>query len=277
MLKAEKPKEVEKLKELINNHSTIGVLNMQKLPARQLLKIRNNLRGTAIIRMSRKNLLIRSLRECGKNDLADVIENLERFSSPALILSNLDAFRLYQVIKRNRTSIPAKLGDILRKDVTIKKGSTNLPPGPAISTLQKIGLKTRIEGGKIAIVDDKTLKSGTVVNEDLVNVFNLLKIEPMEIGLDLVAAWDGNLYKKDILDVDVDDYIKEIQLAIENAINLSMNVGYPTKLTIERMLQKAFIEAKELCLMANIFELAIDEILADAISKAEILEKKIQF
>ncbi len=275
MLKKDKPKDLESVKKLMEQYSVVGIIDMHKLPARVLLKIRNSLKGTAVIRMSGKSVLERAIKETKRGE--ELLSRLR--GSPALLLSNEDPFRLYSRIKRSRATGPARAGDVVNKDVIIKKGPTQIPPGPAISTLQKVGLKTRVEGGKIAVADDKTvLKAGDTVTEDHVGVLSLLKIEPIEICLDVVAIWDGSVYDKSILDVDAEQYIAELQNAVRNAVNLSVNAGYPTKLTAGIMLMKAFMEAKSLCMEANIFERdVIGDILARAAAQARSLSSEIIF
>ncbi|MBI5060882.1 MAG: 50S ribosomal protein L10 [Candidatus Aenigmarchaeota archaeon] len=275
MLKKDKPRELEEVKKLMEQYSVIGILDLHKLPAKVLLKIRNSVKGIATIRMSSKSVLERAIKETKKGE--ELISRMR--GSPALVLSNENPFKLYSLMKRNRATGPAKAGDVVQKDIVIKKGPTTIAPGPAISTLQKIGLKTRVEGGKIAVSDDKVIiKAGEKVTEDAVGVLSLLKIEPIEIMLDVVAIWDGTVYDKAVLDVDPEEYIRQIQECVQKAINLSVNSGYPTKLTIDIMLAKAFAEAKTLCIDANIFEKeVIGDILANAVSQAKSLSSEINF
>ncbi|MBI2075634.1 MAG: 50S ribosomal protein L10 [Candidatus Aenigmarchaeota archaeon] len=273
MLKNEKPKEVEDLKNLMESYSLVGILNMHKLPTRQLQKIKKQLGSRAVIRMSRKSMLSRALDASQKSALKEKI-----VGEPALILSNESPFKLFRVLKENRASAPAKAGDIAKNDIVIAKGPTSLPPGPAISTLQKIGLKTTVQAGKIAVSQDKVVaKSGETVNDDMVGAFNLLKMEPMEIGLDMVVALEkGTLYDKSVLDIDIDVYLKNLQLAVQHAINISLHTGYLVPETAVLSVQKAFNEAKSLCIAANILEKEfIGDVLAKAVTEAKALEKGI--
>ncbi len=270
MLKSEKPKEVEELKRLIQSHSVVGILNMHKLPTRQLQKIKKQLGSKAMIRMSRKSMLLRAIDAAGKGALKEKV-----IGEPALILSNENPFRLFSVLKENRAAAPAKAGDVPKTDIIIPKGGTGLPPGPAITTLQKVGLKTTVQAGKIAVSQDKVVvKAGEAVNEDTVNVLNLLKMEPMEIGLDMVAALEKDvLYGRDVLDINVSDYLNSLQAAAAHAINLSLHTGYLIPETAPLAIQKAFIEAKALCIAANILEKEfIGDILAKAVAEAKALE-----
>jgi len=273
MLREEKLQEVETIKNLLDSYAVIGIINMHKLPARQLQQIKHSI--NAKIKMSKKSLMIRAIESSNKKDIQKLKENI---SGPtALIFTNENPFRLFKTLKENRSPRAAKAGDIATKDIIVQKGPTSLPPGPAISVLQKVGLKASVQGGKIAVLQDKVVcKAGETVSGDLATVLSLLKIEPLEIGLDLVAAFDGILYSKSVLDIDVNNYIAELQTCVTRGVNLSLNTGYPTKLTIEMMLQKAFAETKSLCLEANILEKDfIDEVLLKAIKQATLLENRI--
>jgi large subunit ribosomal protein L10 len=272
MLKQEKPKIVEELTGMVNEYSVIGVINMRKLPARALLSMKESLRGSAVIKMSKKSLIKRALDGSDKD-----LKNLELTEVPALLLSNENPFRLYRLIKESRTPASAKVGDVPANDITIQKGNTGLPPGPAITTLTKVGLKASVQGGKIAVMADKVVcKAGDKITQELADVLSLLKIEPMEIGLELSHVWeDGTVYGKDVLDVSPDEYIAELTRAVIQGVNLSVNTGYPTKLTMPIMIQKAFAEARTLAIQADVIEKDfIDQVLAKAARAAKSLEEK---
>ncbi len=275
MLRQEKPKYIEDLARMIDEYSVIGILNMHKLPSRALQHMRESMRGTTIIKMGKKTLIKRAIGNSNKNNIRLLDEKLT--GVPALLLTNENPFRLFKLLKENRTPAPAKPGDIAIKDITIQKGSTNLPPGPSISTLQKIGLKTSVQGGKIAVLQDKAVcRAGEKITQDLAGVLSLLKIEPMETGLELTYVWeDGTIYGKDVLDVSVEDYINELTRGVTYAVNLSVNVGYPTKLTIPLMIQKAFAEAKSLAVERGLAEKDfIEELIARAERAALAIENR---
>jgi large subunit ribosomal protein L10 len=274
MVKQEKMSEVEELKQLINNHSVIGVLNMRKLPSRQLQEIRKSLK--AKIRMSKRSLLLRALKASNKKDLNLLESKIE--GPVALLFTNENPFKLFKSLKASRSPAAAKAGDVATKDIIVQKGSTGLPPGPAISTLQKIGLKASVQGGKIAVLQDKVVaKSGDTISGDVAGVLSLLKIEPLEIGLDLSSAYEaGTVYERNVLDIDTDHYITQIHQSVQHAINLSLNTNYPTKQTIELMIQRAFMETKAVAVDANILEKEfIDDVLLKSIRQALALEKTV--
>jgi len=272
MLKSRKAEEVEKLAALAREYSVMGILNIRKMPTKQMQKIKANLKGNATVKVS-KNILIRKAMEKAGKDLTALSESVT--GETAVIFSNDNPFRLFAMLKRNRIPSAAKAGDIAPDDITVQKGPTGLPPGPAITTLQKLGLKTTVEAGKIAVADDKVVvKKGAVITKELANGFNLLKMQPMQIGVDMIAAWEqGTIYTSDILNIDQDEYRKSVERAVMDAFNLAVNASYPTKDTINAMISKAFYEAKSLALSANITEKEfIGEVLANAMREAKALE-----
>ena len=274
MLRKDKPTEVKKLSELIKKYRAVGIVSMKAMPAKQLQSIRKDLKGKGIIRAAKNNMIARAL-DAVDNPNIDKLK--EKLKGPcALLLTNENAFKLARYLDKMKIPTAAKKGDIPSKDIVITKGPTEHPPGPAISTLQKVGLKTSVVDGKINIMEDKVVcKAGQEITEDMVNVFSLLKMEPMEIGLDIISVWeDGTVYDKDILTIDEEEYLNKITTACQQAFNLSMNIGYPTKQNIELIIQKSFIEAKSLSLEAGILDKSIiGELLAKAVAEAKALEE----
>jgi large subunit ribosomal protein L10 len=272
MLKNEKPKKVEELVDRIKGYSVIGLISIHKMPAKTFQIIRKRLKGTAEIKVTKKTVIERSLEKTG------TLEKMKHYvkGEQGLMLSNETPFRLFKILKENVSQASAKVGDIAPKDIVVQKGPTPIAPGPAISTFQKAGLKTTVQEGKIAVAQDKVVtKAGDEVTEEVASILNLLKIEPMEIGMDLVAALEDNiLYTREILDVDTDDYIRSIEMSVQEMINLSLNVNYPTKDSIEAMLSKAFAESRSLAFEANIIDKNfIDDVLAKAAREAKALEE----
>jgi large subunit ribosomal protein L10 len=245
----EKIEAVDNLSQLIKQYPVIGMLNLYKTPANALQKIKKELKGKAVIKIARKSTLLFALDKSGKGNLKEFVADY-----PALMLANLDPFRLYLFLQKKKTPAAAKPGDMPTRDIEVKAGPTDLPPGPAISTLTKVGLPAKVEAGKIAIAKDKViLKAGEKVSLDLASALQLLKLQPMEIGLNVVVFEEnGIVYKKEQLFIDEEKLKNDIQTAIQNAFNLAVNAEYPTKETIGFMLVKAQMQAKQLVTEAKI-------------------------
>ncbi len=272
MLRKQKEEEVEKIKKLVEKYPIIGIVDIHKLPAYPMQKIKEGLRGKAIIKVSKKSLMKLAL----ENSSKDVKKLLEKnVVQPALIFTEMNPFKLVKYLNENKSSAPAKVGDIAQDDITVTAGVTEFPPGPAISAFKKVGLKTSVEAGKIKIIEDKVVcKAGEKITDDLAQIFSMLKMEPMKIGLNVVAVWEnGTIYDKSVLEIDEKEYMDKLMQAATSAFNLSVEIAYPTKDNIEMLILKAFMGAKSLALEAALPEKdMIEDILRKAASQAKILK-----
>ncbi|MFB6088277.1 MAG: 50S ribosomal protein L10 [Candidatus Aenigmatarchaeota archaeon] len=266
MVKQWKKDEVEELKDLIDNHEVVGILNMHKMPAAQLSEMRKEMKGDAEIRMSKKILMRFALEKSKKKSVKNLEEHMR--GQPAFLLSDMNPFKLFKHIDKNKTPAPARAGDIAPDDIVVTEGSTGLPPGPAIGQLQDQGIPTSVKEGAINVDEDTVVAGeGDEITTELANLLNTLDMEPMRIGLDLVAAYeDGTVFTKSVLKIDEEEYMDKLTNCIKKSINLSINANYPTKETAELLIQKSFTEMRNLAFEAD---LNIPEVLEDRITDAE--------
>ncbi|MBU0952885.1 MAG: 50S ribosomal protein L10 [Nanoarchaeota archaeon] len=261
----------------IKDYPVVGILNMHNLPGKQLFQIRNSLHGTAVIRMVRKCVLERALKADPRKELDQLIKYIQ--GEPALLLSNEDPFKLARMIADAKSPAKAKEGDIAPHDIEVKAGPTPLAPGPAIGELQKVKLSVGVEGDKIAVKKDTVVaKQGDVITKQLASVLAKLNIEPMEIGLTLVAAAEkGMIYTSDVLFVSQQEYLDKIMAGGTAALNLSVVIGYVTKENIEVFISKASREAKALAIEAGILTSeTVGPLLAKGDAQAQELKKHVK-
>lgn len=241
-----KKKIVADFVKLIKDYPVVGALNVENLPAKQFQKMREQLRGKVVIKMTKRRLMKIALEKA--KDSKQGIEELEKHleGMPALIFSAENPFKLNSMLKKSKSRAPIKAGQTAPEDIVIKAGPTPFAPGPIIGELGSIGLKTGVEAGKVSIVRDKVVvKEGEDVPAPVAGVLARLGIMPMEIGLELVAIYEnGMVYKKDILKIDDEDYINNIKLSASEAFSLAIYAGYTTKETVEFLIKKAFNESK---------------------------------
>lgn len=239
-----KKKEVESIKKLISEYKTIGILDLMNLPSPQLQDARKKL--DVRIKVIKKRLLKIALNEIDKGveKLNESMDNV----TPALILTNNSSFKLAKDLKKGRSFVAAKTGQIAPNDLIVKAGPTNLPPGPIIGELGSAGVRASVEQGKVTVKEDSVIvKAGDVISGKAADVLIKLGIKPMELGLNLIAAYEnGSLFRKDVLDVDEKYYLNTLKLAASEALNLSVNIGYVTEDNLEIFLRKAESEAKAL-------------------------------
>jgi len=249
----QKKKTVQEFADLMDKYPVVGVINMRNLPTKQLQSMRAKLRDSdTIIKMTKKRLLKLSFEKTNKKDLGEIQDHFKGL--PALIFTNDNPFGLYSDLQKTKSSAPAKPGQEAPKDVVIPAGPTGFSPGPVIGQLGKYGIKTGVEAGKIVIQDDAVVaKKGDIIDVELAGILSRMGIEPMEIGLDLVAVYEnGTIFTSDQLHIDIDDYVLKFATSYSDSLNLAVYVGYANEETINILLGKAFNDAKALALSQSI-------------------------
>jgi len=273
-----KKKVVTQLAELLKKYKIIGCLNMENLPAAQLQKMRAQLRDKVVMFMTKRRLMKFAI-EQAKTEKKD-IEKIEEYlkGMPALLLTNENPFSLFRTLKKSKSKAPAKAGQIAPADITVAAGPTSFAPGPVIGELGALGIKSKVEGGKIVIQEDALVcKEGEEISGPLAAMLTRLGVEPMEIGLDLVAVWeDGTIFPKSVLDIDEEQFLEDLNTAAAQAFNLSVESGFITADNREILLAKVFREAKAVALEANFLaDAVVDEIVAKAARQANALSAEI--
>lgn len=138
-----KIREVEELKNLIDQYPVIGIANLVGIPAKQLQQIRNKLRGEAVIRVSKKTLIKIALEKSNKDGVKDLSKYME--GQVALILTKMNPFKLYKLLDESKTPAPAKPGAIAPNDIVVPKCNTGLDPGPILGELQQAGIPAKLK------------------------------------------------------------------------------------------------------------------------------------
>lgn len=252
---AEKKKSVAEISKLMAEYPIVGIVNFENLPSQQLNVMRKQMRTQEVVMKMTKSSLIKLALEKTKASKAG-IEHLEKYLTglPAVLLTKKNPFALFKLIKKSKSKAPAKAGQTVPSDINVSAGPTSFAPGPIISELASFGIKTKVEGGKLAIQQDTVIaKAGTLVTDKLASMLLRLGIEPMEIGLDLAAIYEnGTIFTKSVLDVDEDKFKESVYSAARNAFNLSVEIAYPNKDNIIVLVTKAARETKSLASSANI-------------------------
>ncbi len=255
-----KQDEVEQIKSLSSEYKLTGLVDLHGIPASQLQQMRRDLRGTAVIKMTRNTLIEHAFTQLG-GDISKTHEYVDGQS--AMIYTNENPFKLYKKLQETMTKMVAKPGDIAPEDVVVPKGPTAFPPGPIVGTLQQAGIPAAIEGGKVVIRETKTVaKAGEVISEKLADVLAKLDIKPIDVGLNLqVAYYEGTFFEPSTLAIDETEFMNKLTLAGKQAFNLSVNAAIPTKTTAEAIIGKAVREAKNLAVEAAIYEKDVIELI----------------
>ncbi|MBD3209237.1 50S ribosomal protein L10 [Candidatus Woesearchaeota archaeon] len=260
---------------LVEEYPIVGTVDVENLPARQLNMMREQLRQTVLIRMTKRRLLTIVLENAKKPGVKKLIPYLK--GMPALIFTNESPFKLFKKLRQNKSKAPIKAGQTAPADILVPAGPTNFAPGPIIGELGSFRIKTAVENGKVAIKEDAVVaKEGDEVDAKLASILARLGIEPMEIGLNLVAVCEnGQMLTKDVLDIDEEAYTQDFATAAAWALNLACNAGFPTEETVRLLLRAAHSEALALATAQDIVTDKTKEIiLAKAENQAAALNKR---
>ena len=273
----QKAAQVEEIRKLLDEYNALGVANLQKVRAAQLQEMKKKLKDVANVRVLKNTLMKRAISDYkNKPDMGKLEPMLN--GSNIFLFTNLSPFKLSLLLERGRVKTTAKAGDVAAMDVIVPAGNTGLPPGPVISQLGAVGLPTRIEGGSVYINKDTMVaKKGDVIDVRLAGVLSKMNIKPVEVGLLLKAVYEEGLILSDEqLHIDVDGFKRSLIEAISNALNLSLNAGYPTSETIPLLLQLAHRRAFSLALNAGILtKETIGDMLRKAHAEASSLDAKL--
>ncbi len=266
-----KKAEVEDIKRLFMEYPIVGIIDMKDLPALQLQRIKKQMRGIIVLKMTKKRLI-----KVAMNQIKDKnIENLkERITGmPGLIFTKEDPFKLYKLLSQSKSSAPAKAGQIAPRDLVIPAGPTNFLPGPMIGELGQAGIKTSVEGGKIAVREDSIVaRKGEVIKPKVADVLTKFGVEPMEIGLNIVLIYEkGEIIEKDVLSLIEEDYGMKIMQASREAFSLAVFASYINKDTAEFLIKKANMEANALAKNVN---LEIEEKPKQEMAEEKVIEVK---
>ncbi len=260
---------VEELAKAIKDSNMVGLVNVEGVGAKQLQGIRDNLRGSATMKMARNTLMLRAI---DSSKLKGIGELKTFVSGPvAFMFSDQDPFVLSKFLSENKTAAPAKGGQIAPRDIIVPAMNTGVAPGPFISELAALKIPSRVKGGTIHVtIDTVAVKEGETISNAMALMLTRLGIEPMELQLRLVAAYsDGDVMTQESFAIDLDNLFSQMLLGHQYAINLSVNAGIPTADTISLILAKAHMEAKGLALKIGFFSPdLLNEFLTKANSEA---------
>lgn len=252
---------------LAKEYPIVGAVDMENLPTKQLQNMRAQLREQVVLKMSKRRLMTIALEQAAKDKpgLEKLIPYLK--GMPALLFTKDNPFSLYKTLQKNKSTAPIKAGQKAPNDIIVPAGPTGFAPGPIIGQLGQAGIAAGIDNGKVIIKkDSKVASEGDEISGELAGILARLHIEPMEIGLALTATFeDGNIFTKDVLAIDEQEYIDNITNGHRWAFNLAMDCKILNTETTGILITKAFSDAKALAISQDIYA---DVVMPDLISKA---------
>src|SRR3989344_552906 len=114
-----KKEEVVRLTKLVPQYPIIGIADLTGMPSAQLQKLRKSLKDSVLVTMSKRSLIELTFKELkGK---VEGIENLKEHikGMPALLLTKENPFKLAKILRKSKSSAPAKPGQTAPNDITV--------------------------------------------------------------------------------------------------------------------------------------------------------------
>lgn len=271
--------EVAHLVSLLKKYEYISLVQTEQIGSKQFQRIKKALRPKAIIHMSRNSLMIRAIQTASttKAKLDKLIPYIQ--GSCSFAFTDISPFELSDLLQQNKAKAPAKAGSVAPENIIIEAGNTGFPPGPLISELGQVGLKTRIQSGSIWITQDHTIvNANDTVTLAQALVMSRLGMEPYEIYLKLTVAYDnGIILSSDVFDIRRSDVLDQLITAAQEGLALALAASYMNAETLPLLLQQASNEARSLSLFAAIpTSDTADQILAQAEHGATALAQAVR-
>lgn len=233
-----------KVKEIAEQmkRKTVMVISIKGLPSAQFQDIKKKLRNKAKVQVVKKSLINFALDHCGIKELHGLVPYID--DSTAILFSDKDAFEISGILSDEKSPSKAKVGQIAPFDIEVKAGPTELIPGPDISALSAVGLAPKVENGKIAVMQDKVIvKEGKEISDAVASIMAKLDIIPFEVGIEPVAAFDGDTKKIYVeIKIDKEAMVKDIMNDYRRGLAFAVEMGIMNNSSIDFIIGRANAE-----------------------------------
>lgn len=270
-----KPKKVlaiERVSALAKKRKVIAVARIGKVRAAQIMGLKKSFRNQLDIIVAKNTLTSIALSKMNLPNADALLKELE--GQNALILTDMNPFKLYLILQKGRVSLPARAGDVATEEIVIPAGNTGIPPGPVLSEFKEAKVPTKIESGSIFVNKDTVVaKPGGVISAPLAGLLSRLGLKPIKAGISVNMAYmDGLLFREKDIAIDPDEYLNELKASFVAALGLAVQQAYLTKESTPLVIAKGFRNAKALAVAAGyISKDTAAAIIADSEAKAKAI------
>jgi large subunit ribosomal protein L10 len=236
----------QQLQELPGKYKVIALVRMEKVRSSQLLPLRKKFKGDVEIVSIKDKVAQKSLSTLKIPGLEKLAEKL--VGQCVLMFTNMSPIRLNILLGKNKIMMAARGGDKASIDVVIKAGNTGITPGPILTDFKEAGVSTKIDQGTVWITKDSTAaKKGDTISAKLATLLSKLDVKAVEAGIVLNSALEEKIvYNQDELTVDLEKYRAAFAQAHQEALSLSIEIGYVTKENVNIILSRAAQQARSL-------------------------------
>ena len=262
----------QQLQELPKKYKVIALVRMEKVRSSQLLPLRKKFKGEVEIVSIKDKVAQKALSTLKIPAIEKLAEKL--VGQCVLMFTNMSPIKLNILLGKNKIMLAARGGDKASIDVVIKAGNTGITPGPILTDFKEAGVATKIDQGTVWITKDSVAaKKGDVISTKLATLLSKLDVKAVEAGIILNSALEENLmYSQEELAVDVEKYREDFARAHQEALALSIEIGYITKENINIILARAAQHARSLAIESGFLT---DETKKETIQRAHSRAKSV--
>ena len=267
----------QQIQEIPKKYNVIALVRMEKVRSSQLLPLRKKFKGEVEIISIKDKVAQKALAGVKIPAIEKLAEKL--VGQCVLMFTNMSPFKLNILLGKNKIMMAARGGDIASKEVIIKAGNTGITPGPILTDFKEAGVTTKIDQGTVWITKDSTAaKKGDVISAKLATLLSKLDVKPVEAGISLDSAIaEGIIYAKDEMVIDVEKYRQAFAQAHQEALALSIEIGYVTKENIILLLAKAAQGARSVAVETGyLTDETKEQVLQKAHANARALASKVK-
>jgi large subunit ribosomal protein LP0 len=230
-----------KLSDLLVKYKKILIVNANNVGSNQLQRVRQELRGKAVLLMGKNTLVRKCVRDnISKNsDLEVLLPHIK--GNVGFVFTNGDLSEIRTKLSSVKVKSAAKSGAIAPCDVIVPAGPTGQDPAKT-SFFQALSIPTKISKGVIEIVNDVHLiKAGSKVTASQAALLQMLNIQPFEYALVARTVYDdGSVMPAAVLDITDQEVINRFRNGVASVAALSLQIGYPTVASVPYALTSSF-------------------------------------
>jgi large subunit ribosomal protein LP0 len=248
----------DKLKGLLEEYSSIFIVEIDNVSSQQMHEIRHALRSKGVVLMG-KNTMVRRALKTFVTDSPEYERLLPHVKgNVGFVFTNEDLKEVRDVILANKVAAPARAGALAPADVWVPAGNTGMEPGKT-SFFQALGVPTKIARGTIEITTDlKLVEAGSKVGPSEATLLNMLNISPFTYGMGISQVYDqGQTFPPSVLDVGEEQLLKTLSQAIATIATISLALNFPTLPSVLHSLVNSY---KKVLAVAVVTEVSWPEI-----------------
>jgi len=249
---ARKDRYWKRLVSLLDEYQKILIVTADNVGSNQMQQIRKGMRGKAILLMGKNTMIRKAIRD--HLEKTPTLEGLLSYihGNIGFVFTNGDLADVRSKLTELKVEAAAKAGAVSPVDVIVPAGNTGMEPTKT-SFFQALSIPTKINKGTIEIINDiHLLKPGQKVSLSQAALLQMLAIRPFRYGLKVTTVYDtGAVFPSSVLDLTDDDILKKFSKGVSYVTALSLQIGYPTVVSVPHSVQNAFKSLVALSLVTD--------------------------